>query len=134
MSEKLSKNFSRDEFACNGTGCCGHSAPISLELVDALQRLHRVVTLRVGKTVSLKINSGFRCKTHNAKVKGAVDSPHCKGIAADVATPAGLTDVEFFECAKKVPEFMTGGMGIYNGRIHVDVRKTGGDGVKWDNR
>ena len=128
MPEQLTKNFTREEFACKGNGCCCHSAPISLELVDAIQRL------RVLAAKPLTINSGFRCITHNAKIGGADDSQHCKGTAADIATPKGFTDEKFFELARQIPEFETGGMGIYDGRIHVDVRRTGGRGVKWDKR
>ena len=38
----LSKNFNRSEFACKGTNCCGHSAAVHPDLVDALahQREH----------------------------------------------------------------------------------------------
>ena len=35
----LSKNFNRSEFACKGTNCCGHSAAVHPELIDALQAL-----------------------------------------------------------------------------------------------
>ncbi len=128
MPEKMSKNFSREEFACQGVGCCGHSAPISSKLVDAVQKLRNIVGM------PLRINSGFRCKTHNAKVGGVIDSPHCKGIAADVATPRGMTDVEFYNIACNIEEFKNGGVGIYDGRIHVDVRDADKGGVRWDKR
>ena len=32
----LSKNFNRSEFACKGKNCCGHSAAVHPDLVDAL--------------------------------------------------------------------------------------------------
>lgn len=126
MPEKMSKNFTREEFACQGNGCCGHSSPISYELVDALQELRDIVG------TSLTINSGFRCKVHNSKIGGASESIHCLGLAADVKTPSGMTDEKFYKLAEKVKAFRDGGMGIYNGRIHVDVRRSGK--ARWDNR
>ena len=51
----LSKNFNRSEFACKGKNCCGHSAAVHPDLVDALQALRD----RIGKPLS--ITSGFRC-------------------------------------------------------------------------
>ena len=113
----MTKNFSRKEFACKGTNCCGHSAPISPLLIDALEKLRAIV----GKP--LVINSGFRCKTHNAKIGGAVDSRHTFGDAADVKTPSELTDEQFAKLAEQVEAFRTGGIGIYSGRVHLDVRK-----------
>jgi len=41
----------------------------------------------------------------------------------NVATPKGLTDKRFAEIAEKVPSFRDGGIGLYLGRIHVDIRK-----------
>ncbi len=119
----MTEHFKREEFACNGVGCCGHSAPISLQLLENLELLRKAVSEELAKDTGLKINSGFRCKTHNAKVGGASDSLHCFGIACDVATPKGLTDKRFSEIAEKVPAFSNGGIGLYLGRIHVDIRK-----------
>ncbi len=61
----LSKNFNRSEFACKGTNCCGHSAPVQPELVSALQALRDQLNL------PLSITSGFRCNRHNESVGGA---------------------------------------------------------------
>lgn len=127
----MTKNFSRSEFACNGDNCCGHSSPISPELVQNIQFLRDKVSTRLGRDTPLSINSGFRCKRHNARVGGASESYHTYGIAADIATPRGLTDVEFYELAQTVPAFRDGGCGIYDGRIHVDVRN---GTARWDNR
>jgi len=72
---KLTKNFSRKEFACR---CgCGFD-DISMDLVQRLQRLRD----RIGKP--LYVNSGCRCPAHNAAVRGAKKSYHLRGMAADV--------------------------------------------------
>ena len=75
----LSKNFNRSEFACKGENCCGHSAPVHPDLIEALQALRD----RIGKPLS--ITSGFRCNRHNKAVGGAEQSFHTLGMAADVA-------------------------------------------------
>lgn len=126
--EKLTENFYRHEFACQGKNCCGNSSPISLKFVECLQRLHDVVSNRLGKKASLVINSGFRCNKHNASIGGAPDSRHTFGDAADVRTPIELTDEEFFHCAEQVPEFKNGGIGRYKGRLHLDTR---GEKARW---
>lgn len=115
----LTKNFSRSEFACNGVTCCGHSSPVCLKLVECVQKLRDIVG------VPLHINSGFRCKTHNAKIGGKSESYHCLGMAADIAVPKNLTPQEFAKFAESVPEFNQGGIGIYTSWIHVDIRTTG---------
>lgn len=115
----LSKDFSRSEFACQGEGCCGGSAPVHPLLVVGLQELRD----KVGR--ALFISSGFRCVTHNAKVGGASGSQHTLGMAADVLCPAGWTSERFAMMAETVDVFRHGGIGIYPGRIHVDVRPNG---------
>lgn len=120
---KLSNNFSSKEFACKGTGCCGNSSPISPILIYGLEKLRSLVCKKLGKETPLKINSGFRCRTYNARIGGASDSRHPLGDGADVDTPDGLTDKEFYGLAEKVPAFRDGGIGLYSGRIHVDCRE-----------
>ena len=115
----LSKDFSRAEFACQGEGCCGNSAPVHPALIAALQELRE----KVG--AAMKISSGFRCVTHNACVGGAEGSQHTLGMAADVLCPAGWTSERLAKAAETVEVFCKGGIGIYPGRIHVDVRPDG---------
>jgi uncharacterized protein YcbK (DUF882 family) len=127
----LSPNFSRNEFACKGKNCCDGSAPISPILTRGLEELRYLVTYKLKKDTPLIINSGFRCNRHNKAEGCAANSQHTLGTGADVRTPAGMTDDEFAELAERVEVFSNGGIGIYNGRIHVDVRR---QEVRWDNR
>ena len=115
----LSKDFSRSEFACKGEGCCSASAPVHPQLVAGLQELRG----KVG--AALTLSSGFRCVTHNAKVGGAAGSQHTLGMAADVLCPAGWSPERLAKAAETVEVFRRGGIGIYPGRIHVDVRPDG---------
>ena len=121
----LSKNFSRSEFACKGTNCCGHSAPIQPELISALQALRDQLNL------PLSITSGFRCNRHNESVGGATRSFHTLGMAADVACPDGMTAEDLAQAAETIPAFQQGGIGIYPSWVHLDVRTTGK--ARWRN-
>ena len=121
----LSKNFSRSEFACKGTNCCGHSAPVHPELISALQDLRDQLNL------PLSITSGFRCNRHNDSVGGAARSFHTMGMAADVACPKGMTAENLAQAAETIPAFQQGGIGIYPSWVHLDVRTTGK--ARWRN-
>ena len=121
----LSKNFSRSEFACKGTNCCGHSAPVHPELISALQYLRDQLNL------PLSITSGFRCNRHNESVGGATQSFHTLGMAADVTCPDGMTAEDLAQAAETIPAFQQGGIGIYPSWVHLDVRTTGK--ARWRN-
>ena len=121
----LSKNFSRSEFACKGTNCCGHSAPVQPELISALQALRNQLNL------PLSITSGFRCNRHNESVGGAARSFHTLGMAADVACPEEMTAEDLAQAAETIAAFQQGGIGIYPSWVHLDVRTTGK--ARWRN-
>ena len=123
----LTKNFNRSEYACRGLDCCGHSAVIVPLLYNGVQELRALVG------VPLTINSGFRCNKHNAATRDASKfSRHTTGEAADILCPSHLDVDHFAMCAEKIHAFRRGGIGRYDNRIHVDVRKTGP--ARWDNR
>ena len=118
----LSKNFTRKEFRCRGNSCCGNSAPISLELVKALQELRDLIDK------PLKIRSGFRCNVHNRRDVGSKDSSqHTLGLAADVELPKGWSVDDFVLAAEMIDVFREGGIGRYpeKGFVHLDIRTTG---------
>ena len=70
------KNFSEGEFRCK-CGC--GSALMDAEFLDQLQFLRDFVAF------PLKINSGYRCPTHNNKVSGTgFTGPHTTGKAVDI--------------------------------------------------
>jgi len=109
-------NFTRDEFAC---GCgCGFDE-IDPLLVSALQRLRDEVQRPV------VVNSGCRCRSHNAAVKGSKSSQHLRGKAADIKID-GMTSREIFDVLRRLyldGEIYVGYVYAINGRsVHVDVR------------
>lgn len=67
------------------------------------------------------INSGYRTPDWNAKVGGAKNSYHCKGMAADIRIKGVSTD----KIAKYADEIMgnQGGIIRYSNFVHVDVRE-----------
>lgn len=116
----LTKNFSRREFACHGEGCCGHSAPINLFLVEGLQIARDRIASRI------VVNRGFSCLTYN-RILGSDDtSQHPKGNAADFFSPE-YDLVKLYEEILNIPRFALGGVHLYldRGFIHADVRPDG---------
>lgn len=108
---ELSANFRVSEFACNDGS---DTIFISPGLVTVLQKIRD----HFGKPVI--ITSAYRNDAYNKKVGGADYSQHKYGMAADIyisgVYPA--TIAEFVETI--MPN--TGGIGIYNSFVHVDVR------------
>jgi zinc D-Ala-D-Ala carboxypeptidase len=108
----LSEHFSKAELACH---CCG-TLKIEAALIDALELFRSLA----GRPVV--VHDAYRCPEHNEKVGGVNDSEHTRGMAADVSIP-GLTLQQMFELALRVPAFLNGGIGVYDGAfLHLDVR------------
>lgn len=110
------KYFRPEEFACQ----CGCGAKnIDHDLVVILEKIRE----HYGKPV--RINSGVRCKTHNARVGGAANSQHLDTYAkaADIGTISGTTPRAMAAYAETLMP-NTGGIGIYSWGIHLDTRKT----------
>ncbi len=80
--KSLSKNFKVREFRCKDGS---DEILIDMELVRYLQQI------RDWAGGSIKINSGYRTPSHNAKVGGSKTSKHLQGRAADIV------------CSKKNP-------------------------------
>ena len=109
-------NFTRDEFACP---CgCGFD-DIDPLLVSTLQRLRDEVQRPV------RVNSGCRCRAHNAAVKGSKSSQHLRGKAADIKID-GMTSQQIIDILRRLyldGEIYVGYVYAINGRsVHVDVR------------
>ena len=113
MSHKLSEHFTEDEFACKcGCGFCD----VDPRLIAALEHLRKIIN------APIHVNSGCRCEKHNASLKGSSpNSQHKLGKAADIVVK-GLSPSVVAGIAEAVPEFDSGGIGIYGTFTHVDVR------------
>lgn len=112
----LSKNFTRDEFECQCGKCTAQM--IDTELVDKLQRIRDMLG------VPLKVTSGYRCITHNAKVHGSSHSKHLYGFAADWRTRDRVVNPVALGIIAQAVGF--GGIGIYwhseAAMCHADTR------------
>ena len=110
------KYFKKSEFACKcGKYCDGYPAEIDMDMVKIADEIRA----RIGKPIS--INSGLRCKTHNANVGGVFNSQHLLGKAADLGCPIGCTPTQMASIAETIMG-NTGGIGIYTWGIHIDTR------------
>jgi uncharacterized protein YcbK (DUF882 family) len=108
---KLSKNFEDKEFVCP---CCGKS-DVSFALVRKLQELRDEISQPI------YITSGFRCEKYNKKIGGYIDSPHIKGLAADIYCKN--YDYKHLARSAKVVGFSRIGLypNSYDKFIHVDI-------------
>lgn len=107
------KHFRREEFACKCGKCGGFPVEPSEKLVRVLDKFREEVGLAV------YINSGIRCKEHNAAVGGADQSRHLYGDAADIRCPGKMPSELYNIAVRLLPN---GGVGIYDWGIHVDTR------------
>jgi uncharacterized protein YcbK (DUF882 family) len=108
---KLSKHFSRPEFACKCK--CGF-ATVDVELIQVLERVRE----HFGNPV--KINSSCRCVKHNKDVGGKPGSKHLRGIAADIVV-LGVEPAQVYQFLDDhYPDRY--GIGRYNTFTHIDVR------------
>ncbi len=115
-----SKYFTREEFRCQCKGkyCNGFPYEPTKELIFTLDRIRE--RLGVPITIVESGGSGVRCAKHNAEVGGVYNSEHLYGRAADLhssASPAAM------KAAAEAVMGKTGGIGLYDWGIHVDVGK-----------
>ena len=112
------KYFKKSEFACKcGKYCNGYPVDIDMNMVKIADKIRE----KIGKPIT--INSGLRCKTHNANVGGVSNSQHLYGNAADLGCPAGCTPTQMASIAEEIMG-NTGGIGTYSWGIHIDTRPT----------
>lgn len=111
--------FTIDEFKCKcgRKYCNGYPVEIDMNMVKIADEIRN----RIGKPI--QINSGIRCKTHNANVGGVSNSQHLYGNAADLGCPSGCTPEQMASIAEEIMGD-TGGIGIYPWGIHIDTRST----------
>ena len=110
--------FKKSEFACKcGKYCNGYPVDIDMNMVKIADKIRA----RIGKPIP--INSGLRCKIHNANVGGVSNSQHLLGNAADLGCPSGCTPAQMASIAEEIIGD-TGGIGTYSWGIHIDTRST----------
>lgn len=118
---KITTNFRLEEFNSK----CGRPIPNNV-LPNIIELAKNLQVLRNAVNKSISITSGYRSPEHNAKVKGAKDSQHVKGTAADIKVP-GMTPKEValvIEGLIEQGKMKQGGIGIYPSWVHYDIRGT----------
>lgn len=116
---KITKNFSLQEFNSK----CGRPIPNNV-LPNIIELAKNLQVLRDAVNKSISITSGYRSPEHNSKVKGAKNSQHVKGTAADIKV-AGMTPKEValvIEGLVESGKMKQGGIGIYPSWVHYDIR------------
>jgi hypothetical protein len=118
---EMSKYFKPEEFACP---CCGATSA-SPELLALLDRIRG----RWGGPI--RVVSGYRCPTYNEVVRGAKNSQHLRGTAADIQPVSGGVDA--LDTVSALAEILNekGGVGHYLRFVHVDVR---GKRARWNTK
>lgn len=108
--------------------CCGR-ADMSHGLALLLRDLNDALEKR---GVCVRVNSGFRCAQHNAKVGGKLNSRHLTGEAVDLhpVFPESVTPEELARLINQalgsrvgVQLDYQGGLGIYAWGVHIDIGK-----------
>lgn len=115
----LSANFKVKEFACKDGS---DYILISTDLVKLLQNIRN----HFGRAVT--INSAYRNAVYNRKIGGVSNSQHIYGTAADIVV-SGVTPLQVAQYVETVQP-NSGGIGLYNGFTHVDVRV---NRARWQN-
>lgn len=115
----LTTNFTLEEFACKD------GSPVPDNLIDnVLQLARQLQILRDHLGESIHINSAYRTPDYNKKIGGKVASQHLQAKAADITcknkTPKQLAVIIEKLIADGKLKF--GGMGVYPGFVHVDIR------------
>jgi uncharacterized protein YcbK (DUF882 family) len=131
---QIGKYFTSEEFACP---CCKETAP-STRLVSILD----TARAQLGP---LRINSSYRCVTHNAHVGGAANSMHLPQEDGRVLA----ADVTYVDSTKRHGEHILRlyitlesiarrfndnyGIGLYGNFVHVDTRgEVNRSMARWD--
>lgn len=124
--EQLTKNFNSFEFYCkDGTPVPAMYKQNMESLAENLQVLRDYFNLPI------HINSAYRTESHNRKIGGSPNSQHLLCKAADIVI-ASKTPKQVVRAIKKLiseGEMKEGGIGLYNGFVHYDIR---GYAARWN--
>ena len=106
---QFSKHFNSSEF--DSPDQPGSGAKMKKDLIEKLSFARNLAD------IPFKINSGFRSKRHNAKVKGSPSSSHMKGYAVDISINDSL---DRFRVVYSLLRAGFTRIGVYKTFVHVD--------------
>jgi len=117
---QLTKNFNLNEFNCKD----GSKVPSKyIENVKELSENLQIIRDYINEPIH--INSGYRSPIYNKKVGGVSNSQHLYAKAADI-TSKNYTPKKLYKILLKLiseNKIHNGGIGVYDGFIHYDIRK-----------
>lgn len=117
---QLTANFNLSEFDCHD------GTPVPDELIPNVTKLAgQLQILRDALNEPIHINSGYRTPEYNKKIGGVRNSQHVMAKAADITVKSKSPKQLAAIIEKMISEgsLKFGGMGIYPGFVHVDIRK-----------
>lgn len=112
------RHFKKSEFSCP----CGECSRtwMNKDFVFRLDSLREVLGFPI------KINSAYRCKSHNKKIGGSPNSQHIHGKAVDIAIINGQ---HRYKLLTEVFEMRFSGIGFGHNFLHIDDRE--GNQTTW---
>ena len=117
----LTKNFNVKEFDCKDGSNTPPDVRFNLQVLA-----NNLQVLRDHIDMPIHINSGYRSPSYNERIGGVKNSQHLLGNAADITTKkyssGGLAAV--IEKLIEEGKMKQGGLGIYPGFVHYDIRET----------
>ncbi len=118
-----SQHFSDHELACHHC----HINGATPELVNALEVLRDLISQQLGRDTPVYIDSAYRCSQYDMQIQSGratkvTHSQHVLGNAADIRV-AGLSAIDLYRFAVKVPAFKGIGRDDLRNYLHVDVRE-----------
>ena len=114
------KHFTFDEF--DSPDLPGSGQKMDREFLQMLDKARTIAG------VSFRINSGYRTKSHNAKVGGVPASSHLKGCACDISAP---TSRERYHIVRGLMAAGFNRIGIGATFVHVDNDEAKSGDVIW---
>ena len=116
----MTEHFSFEELRCK---CgCDVSDEIKKNLHHLAINLEKVRAYFGNRPI--KVHSGYRCKYYNVKIRGARQSHHMNGEAADISIE-GVTPKELKAGLNEMIDqggIEQGGIGLYSKFVHYDYR------------
>lgn len=118
---QLTENFNLTEFACKD----GTQVPEKY-LCNVKELAWNLQVLRNYLGEPVKLNSGYRTPSYNKKVGGKSASKHLLAQAADITVKSKTPKQLAFIIEKLISEkkMKQGGLGLYPGFVHYDIRGT----------
>jgi uncharacterized protein YcbK (DUF882 family) len=90
----------------------GSGSRMNHEFLDSLDKIREIAG------IPFHINSGFRTSAQNKKDKGALNSAHLRGLAADIAAPEGFQRFRILQAALLMGVRR---IGVGSNFIHLDM-------------